>query len=472
MERKQIPFRAMSPSVEAMLGGAPYAHNVVFDPAGAIRCRPALASPVTAPSAALSSKEITGIYITNDDTILAIDASRRIYRSEGLDFEPLSNVGDTASYLAGKARPSFAEAESIVAICAGLDIQAYEKATGNTYRLSPDAPHATSVAAISSRLIANSADSRSQFFFSEPVANLAVPSVWPADNFITAEARPDPIVALGESTNELWVWGKTSCQIFVPDAANIFVPVRTTEAGLRSASSVVKVDQTFFWLDHDKRFVSGAASGFDTISTEVQGLIDNLSDPDSCWGVHLRQGTTDGILWTFPTDGVSLFHQQGFGWTTWFASTQSGARALPISCAAQRRSKKVMVVGTKDGRLLELSNSSSSDFGYERINARVSAGMRSHGGRVMCHRVEVVMRRTSPSSTREDVGFIRFRDSLGQGYRSLPISMPPEAKDSHSVVFRGLGSYDAREWVLDISPASPVSIAGVYETVSPVADIK
>src|SRR5262249_41930554 len=139
----------------------------------------------------------------------------------------LSN-GGSPSGLNGSARPIFAETEMIVAVAGGADMQKIILGPPeSTLRLGGSPPQATHVTANQSRLLANhlaATSSRTIVRFSDiaqgtiTYAGLETWTLGVGDaGFFTAEADPDPIVALASNSNEVFTFGSKTLQVFGSD---------------------------------------------------------------------------------------------------------------------------------------------------------------------------------------------------------------------------------------------------------------
>ncbi len=115
----------------------------------------------------------------------------------------------------------------------------------------PDMPQATQVRFLDGYFILNQANT-GRFFITSLYDGFTIDTL----DFATAEGSPDNIVALETLRKQLWIFGTQSVQVYFNsgDLDFPFAPINGVfiETGLASTFSVVKVDQTIFWLGSNK----------------------------------------------------------------------------------------------------------------------------------------------------------------------------------------------------------------------------
>ena len=229
-----IPFtNQQSSGVEQLAGGMPMAMNVVVDSSGTVTRRPGIRAYSEAPETTLDSSGIDGLFCTDSGELLAVSAapSRTLFRVGG----GTSNV--LRQGLPGLGRPIFAQTELLVVVATGSDITKYERLTGVADTLGGNPPLATHVIAHNSRLLANDVQGNKTAVRYSDVASgttsysghenwsFAVPA-----GFILAQARPDNVVAVHENTNNVFVFGQGTTQVYGPDTSSNVSSVYLSEA--------------------------------------------------------------------------------------------------------------------------------------------------------------------------------------------------------------------------------------------------
>jgi hypothetical protein len=409
MPQADISFGPFQESSYDALGGAsPRAINVVIDPKGVVSKRPGIASYDAAPSGVVDDTGITGLYVDNTSQLFAVGGrpgARHIYKLLNGNAVDLSLAPN--STLRGTRRPTFAETELYLVMAGGADMQKLHLVTLASTLLGGAPPLASHVVANASRLAANDllVDKTKVRFSGVFQGTVDVSGMEQWDNtglseeggFFTAEARPDPVMAVHENTNEIFVWGKDNVQIFVPDAPPaIFVPAATRESGTLAPYSIIKQGQDFFWLDQHRRIVYSDGRSFQNLEGPIKKQLDELTHPTDCFGYRVFVGHIDCLVWTFPTDGRTFVYQVGGGWSEW-SGWDAGAsqfKSFIVNAHYLRRDGGLNVVGTVDGRIGRFALGSFSDRG-ERVVAYVESGFinRDTDNLKRCRSVKFAIRR-------------------------------------------------------------------------------
>lgn len=475
MGQERIIFGPFQESSFDEIGGAsPSAINVTIDKNGVVSKRPGISTYSVAPETVIDSNGITGVYAANDSQLFAIggtSGNRRIFKIENGSSTSLSTTAN--STLRGSGRPTFTETEVFVIVAGGSDIQKVHLVTNLSTRLGGSPPQATHVAANSSRLLANDATvDRTKVRFSGISQGTVVTTghetwtIGTSDDggFFTAEARPDDVVAIAENTNEIFVWGKDNVQVFVPDATNIFAPAATREFGTVAPYSIIKKDQDFFWLDHNRRFVYSDGRTFKNLEKPIKKKIDSFDRVDDCFGYRVLLGHIDCFVWTFPSAGVTFAYQMEGGWSEWHGwdLAQSNFKPFQVLSHHLRRDGGINVVGTISGNVGKLSQTSYDDLG-DLIVSRVDSGFIDHGtnNSKFCRAIKISARRGENSTV--PFGRLEWRDGTGNFNGPIYIGFGSTG-DNHIVKeIRSLGTYRHRQWRFTFSDSANLSLVKVIE---------
>lgn len=83
-------------------------------------------------------------------------------------------------------------------------------------------------------------------------------TAWNALDFVTAESKPDNIVAMKEAYRELIFLGRESVEFFANDGISPFarIPGSAQPFGTEAANSLAQVGQSWMWLSHTRKFVT------------------------------------------------------------------------------------------------------------------------------------------------------------------------------------------------------------------------
>lgn len=463
-----IPFAPQQATgLDELAGAGREAFNVVIDAAGSVRRRPGIEqwSTETLPS------EIQAIHAT---------VSGRVYALSGIgpvrDFYRVTPTGAThlpGIDLIGDLTPCIAETESVLVFAAGNAPVKLRLDTEVTSNLGGPPPQASHVIAQSSRLLMNDTQlDKTKVYYSSPAlgSSFAGFEEWNgagSSGFFTAESRPDPVVAIAENTNEAFVFGTTTVQVWSPNERTVFFPTSTREHGLIAPYSLVKVEQTFFYLDHRRRFVLGDGREAQVISQPIQRTLDEMETVADCIGFRVQLGPVDAVCWHFPTDGRTFVFQKEAGWGQWsgWLDPENNLAPLTIRSATHNPLTNESLVGLEDGKVGVFKTAATTDLGA-RIIARVTTGFINRGtdSRKHCQKVRIAMRRgESVGSGDGPQAWLKWRDRPGDWEASIPIALGNSADREIVLEFPSLGVYRRREWQFEFSGTDDLVLTAASE---------
>lgn len=476
-------------SYEVLGGGSPRAINVIIDAKGVVSKRPGVGTYDVAPTGIVDADGITGLYADNTGQLFAVGGTpgaRHIYKLANGSALDLS-LGPNQT-LRGTLRPTFAETEVFLVMAGGSNIQKVHLQSLVSSQLGGNPPIASHIVANSSRLIANdlTIDKTKVRFsgISQGTIDTSGHEEW--DNtgisedggFFTAEARPDPVMAVYENTNEIFVWGRDNVQIFSPDVPPaIFSPSATRESGTLAPYSIIKQGQDFFWLDQHRRIVYSDGRQFQNLEDPIKSQLDALSTPSDCFGYRVFTGYADCLVWTFPTDGRTFAYQVGGGWSEWFGWNEPGSnfKSFIVNAHHLRRDGGVNVVGTTDGRVGKLSLRTPTDLG-QRIVAYVESGFinRDTDNLKRCRSIKFALRRGEanrpPPVAESEVVHngplckFEWRDDTGSWNTPVFIDLGMTGDNNCVRELRSLGTYRRRQYRFTFSDNANISLVKVTET--------
>lgn len=476
-DTKPIAFANRQASgLEELAGGSPLAMNIVVDQLGAVYRRPGMMAHPSLTSAVIDASGFSGIYKTFDGRVWAVGAGgaeRPIYLVGPGGAAKLGG-GAPPNGLTGTSRPIFAETEMLLVIAGGADPEkVLLQGLPLSNRLGGVTFYATHVLANAQRLLLNDvSNDKTKVRYSDVAQGLityAGHEVWSlggvgTSGYITAEGRPDPVVALGEDTNEVLVFGQSTLQGFQPDPQTTYAPLATREVGDSAPYSVTKIDQDFYWLDHLRRFVQGSPRNYDVISDPIQRTIDGMGVTSDCWGAYLALDFLDTLLWTFPTDGRTFVYQKGAGWGQWSGSDDNNWAPLGLGAVYMPTDGTDPLIATTSGRVGTFSLDAATDFGTP-IVASVTTGFESRGTerRKKCEAVRLTLRRGETLDTVGPQAFLRYRNDLGPWSSPIPVSLGASGEREVVVPLRTLGVYRRRQWKFEYSGTEALVLVAAEE---------
>lgn len=447
-----------------LAGASPRAINVVTDGAGAVRRRPGISEWDGYPETIPNTNEVIGLHDFEDE-LYVVYGDRRIFKVASGAATDLSTAGGP-SYLAGTGRPVFAETAFRLLIAGGAAPEKVDSTETVAERLGGSPPDSTHVVALAQRIITNdltdsSTADRVRFSRTGNAGN----EVWDALNFVTAEAKPDGIVALGEKANRLFAFGARTLQIFAPDGNTILAPLATYSRGLAAAHSVIAGDEDFAWLSDRRQFLQGDGGSLQVLSDPISRTLSDISTVSDAIGFRWDDDQFDVLAWLFPTDGRTFALQQGGGWAQWHGWTQGqGHTPLPITAHHFWPEENVHLVGLETGQVAKFDSTATSDLG-EPIKAEVLTGFinRDTDAWKHCKSVRFTFRRGHTTSSTEPVVLLSWRDNLGAFCNPIRLGLGEAGDYVFTVEKRSLGTYRARQWKLEFTEALDFVLARAEE---------
>ena len=289
-----------------------------------------------------------------------------------------------------------------------------------------------------------------------------------------AEARPDPVVALYENTNEVFVFGETTLQVFNPDPTFVYAPLPTLNHGLAGPHAAIEVDQKIAFLDHRRRFVITNGRSVEYIGEPIQATLDDMPVVTDVFGYRVRTNVIDCLCWCFPTDGRTFVYQinaqsEGSHWALWMGwdSAKNMFKRLVVSAHHHVHKTGWNIVGLLDGRVGLLSMDASTDLGAP-INAHVETGFVDRGTDLLkhCVAVHLALKRgevTGALASVAPLAWLKWRDRPGPWTGEIPISLGVSGDREITVVYRSLGTYRRREWLFEFAGTDDLELTRATE---------
>lgn len=462
MPEARIPFGFEESGESQLAGGNVLAFNVLIDGKGAVRRRPGMWDYA---GVVVDEAGVSGLHLTNGGLLFAVGARptpprlRSVYRVT-MGAAADITAGVPGQDVDGDLPATFAETEGLLCIAGGGRVQKVtltDPATPSA-RLGGSPPRASHVVAQSSRLLTNSMDvPRTRVAFSEPgIGTVTAPfETWSgslASGEVHARMRPEPVIALHENTNEVWAFSRTGVQVFVTDPVSGYAEARFRERGLAAPYSVIKVNEAFMWIDHEKRVIVSDANEHKVLSGPIQAVLDDIDVTDAI-GYRLDVGQWDAAVWEFPSAGITLCYQSGGGWSRW-ARWDGKWLPMGVRCALKRWDDKANLVGLADGRIGQYHPRAGGDIGLAR-RAHCMTGYLSRGtdARKQCNAVILTF-----DVAHGRVGQLRWRDEDGPWREWLGVNVRGRVAE-----FRGMGTYRRRQWELMFDTAIPADLVSASE---------
>jgi hypothetical protein len=537
----QIVFSGSANKSETEYGGAqPVVVNAIPDATGALRRRPGVSAStafqyVTTDRVNPTPEQLPIIgMMPFGDYLVYVTADRFVHAVVPGQY-PVSlstvHTGHEAlnrpTQLAGAARPSMVAGRQMMLIAGGAQIQKWYPGItapgGGSTNLSErlvnngtggPPPSASFLCAVAQRLVALVPDGSGQIWWSGPLEDY---ENWDmatgGSGYIQAAAKPDPIMAMFDNTNEVFAFGSETIQVFAPAALNIdvndptnlldFSPSRTMNIGTVSPHSVVAVDDTFALLDRQRRIVITDARSYNDISRPIAQTLRDMKSISDAWGFRMRFGRFDCIVWMFPTDGFGLVYDtQTSNWSEWrevgvvpgsafdtVADDRFAEQPVSITSVYNWAEKGMFLVGLSDGTIAVLDDSSKTDLAafpnpdgfipvatvVTGIKVEVQSGFTDHGTTAQKHCKTLLLKfkrtladlpipTTSPANAIvSPSGVVRIskRDDIGDWKLVKEVQL--SSNRSPAIQIRSLGVYRTRQWKVEYSGGDELQMVSAQE---------
>lgn len=463
MPVEEIPFNAGQASGMEQLAGAPPAMiNSLTDLGGVRRPRPGIATWSGFPSTIPHASPVDAMAVF-DGYVVYVTRDRKLWAALDGTVLSLSDATPTTK-LDGGTRPVLLPTRTRL-IAVGGGVPQKWSGTGLSARLGGSPPTMSFISGIATRLVGSVADTSGIIRWSglgESVGH----ETWDALNFTEAEARPDPLVAVADNTNELFAFGSKTLQVFSPDPTVGFAPGRALNLGLLAPGSFIAVDDTFAFLDSERRFVITDGRSFsdeNVISKPIEATLRPLTAAD-CWGFRMRLDRWDACVWMFPTDGIGyIWNRRSGSWSEWRAFWETGYGAPNITSALAWPEQNLFLVGLSTGQIARLDSMAHTDLG-EVLKVELVSGFVDRGtdNYKQCQAVKFTFRR-GQTAGEAPVVQISYRDGLGPFSSPATFSLGQPGDYTPTVEMRSEGTYRRREWKLEYTSDADLSFVGARE---------
>lgn len=476
MPRARIPFGNMQESGwEELSGASPAAINVIVDGKGAVRRRPCIQSLGTISTTAVDSDPVVALHTTAEGDTISFHATLPgplgIYRvTTGGGTSLISSTVYPSSY-----RPIVAETEAILAIANDVAPLKLDLSSFALSRIGDNPPRSTHVVAHGSRLLMNNLDAVTQVHYSGIASGGSYlgheqwtegAETYGLSGQFQVDARPDDVVAVGTTTNEVFAFGATNVQIFGSDERLIYVPTATRDFGCIAPFAVIAADNEFAWIDDRRRIVLSDGRSFTVISDPIKQTLDDMTSVSDAFGYRVLMGAAEVLVFTFPTDGRTFAYQKGGGWSEWqgWSSTTNNWQQFRVTAHSRNPLTNVEWVGLSDGKIAKLSSSANDDLG-DVVPASVTTGYIGHDtdSRKHCASLTLVLKRGTTSDTTAPLGSISWRDDGGQWTAPIQVDFGASGDTSAVVQLRSLGVYRRRQWKFSFHGSGEYVLASAEE---------
>lgn len=492
-------------SNDPLTGSSPLAINVVVDGGGAVKRRPGITT-WSGEGTAVFAGEVIGISDDYSDVYFCagdvggvkyvgkvasgVQSNLSTTSANVVDVDGVSVVSSAVPFMGSTGRPVFTATSDRIFVTDGGEPLVYSASDAATYGVgaislkyftyldcqeklqSPAAdffpPKSSHMVSYVNRLITNNSAPNTTGDIHDADICMSKKDAFYAsfdpEDWITASAKGDSIVALAENSNELIAFKNTCFTVFVGDTSaaenSIIAPARTMNTGCSAPYSVIQDQDGFYWLDDRRVFVASDGRSVQSIGDAISATTRGITTVSDCFGWKVVIDSNEFFVWVFPTDGRTFVMQKGGGWSQWHG--WSGGHSLfPAKSGHYYKPGNVNLVGLEGGRIMKLDSSVGTDDGST-FKAEVLTGFisRETSKRKTCDCLSMTFRRGQTSVAQKV--YLSWRNDLGAFNTPMEISLGSTGDTNPVVRLHGLGSYRTRQWKLEMSGTSMV-LADVEE---------
>lgn len=399
-----------------------------------------------------TSAGIDGLYWWDQQTCAIAVSGGRVFQIN--DFTG-TNVELTGTTLNSGTRATFTTDGTKIVMANGGKMVHATKSGALTQMADVDAPTTVShVAYLDGYVLANKT-STGQVYFADP-ADL---TSWNALDLMTAEGRPDYIVAVHEGWQELAFVGKESVEIWVNDGVTPFSRLAggVTQRGCSAPYSFQQVGNAWFWLDDKRRFVQLDARTPTEVLCPYAKAIQGFASVDDAVSDVMSIAGQEFYIISFPlarqTFAYNYKKKNWTQWGYWDTNTASYGRFLGNAYCYAKPWNLHLWGDYSTGIIYTASRSVFTDNGDPMRTLR-RTGFIDHGtpGFKRSHELSIKVKRGQGSSSVSDPQyFLKWRNTAGswgnEHYRSLG------QVGQHEIIsrFHRLGTYKVRQWEIACS---------------------
>lgn len=339
--------------------------NWLVDSSGSLRPRPGIVNTQLDPGAyaSTSGTGIIGLYVWRSvydrrEYLIFVRRDRTIAAKDLLS-NVVTELSDAtvATHLDGSASQAiFAEDTQRLIIAGGGELQIWtglglsSRIAATTIGVNEPPLSATHAITLANYVVANQAalpGTNNRIYWSDLGDTNHV--VWNPLNFNTADADPDPIMAIGANLREAFAFGTKTLQVFGigADPTLPFAASAALALGCGAAYSVIRRDSDFALLDDSRRFVVTDGRSYTAIGDDVVKLIRDLDTVSDCIGFRYQAAYWDLLVWVFPTaERAYAYDQKRQTWYQvrgWNGVDDFGP--VRINCYAPWPSGNLQIVG-------------------------------------------------------------------------------------------------------------------------------
>ena len=293
-------------------------------------------------------------------------------------------------------------------------------------------------------------------------------------DWVTPESNPDLTKAIGVAHDRIEMLGTHSLEAWRNDGSTPFVKdsAYTVDRGVAAPHSFVFIEDTWYWLDHERKVVRLNGRQPQVLSITMNKYIQGFTTvTDAIGGYTSFDGRPQYVL-TFPTEDVTICYDIYNGsWLElgrWSSGTSSYSRwAGNAFCFAT--AWNLALVGDKaTGKIYKIDSTNYQDDGST-LRSMLRTPVIHHGAPErfkVSSRLDFYLKKANVAAAADSAQImVKWRDNgatTWKNERTLDLGRVGET-DFHGHM-RSLGRYKSRQYEISMSDNSPLVIVSVRES--------
>lgn len=369
----------------------------------------------------------------------------------------------TGDGLNAGTRPAFAHNGSYAVFANGGKMISYNNSGSTAYITDADAPdEVNSLGFIDGYILANHIG-ESKFYWTLDL------STWSALDFASAEAKPDLLRTLGVAWQEILLAGSSSLEFWRDDGENPFSRLSGAfiERGIGAIYTLKLIDNTWFFIDSERRLIRLAGRSPKIISTPIDKILQAGSGLSGLKADHVTVGGKCIYLLHCPDDGTTYaYDYKNDDWAQWgnYDSTNAEYDQWIGNTVVYNPDWNIHLVGSRlDGKIYALSDSVYTDNGSI-IRTLRRTGHIDHGtfAQKRCNALVLKIKRgvgLTSANTSKASATLRWRDNGSSKWgNEITIDLGAIGETEFIITLKRLGTYRTRQYEIVMSDAAPFII--------------
>lgn len=309
----------------------------------------------------------------------------------------------------------------------------------------------------------------------EYVSDLDDALTWDAANFFNAESIPDTIEAVHVSNSLIYLFGPTTLEIWYNAGLTGGVPFerqQVVQRGILAPHSVVRANNTFYWINEERRFVFLNGGVAQSVSIPFDRVLHDMNKVSDCIGSLVAVDGHYFIMLNFVDSDTTLVYDIGLDqWYTWGYWIGHKYQRVLMHKVTYMQDWGVFLAGSrKDDSIYTLSRAVYQDAGDE-MRSLNQTGWIDHGTSrdKQSHRLRIRVRRGAVNLGIEvsPTLILQYRDNGDLNWsneRELDLGAVGETE--FYVRVNRLGRYKNRQYRFILTDDAPFVLVSCEENVS------